>query len=114
MTMRARLVSPTDRLGTTSRVTGTTHISVLDSDGLVAGLSSTLGSGSGVFRHGFQLNNMLGELDVIGAGPRVPGERLASMMAPTLLLEKWPCRGSWSAAQAPSDWPGRSRRSPGT
>ena len=29
---------------------------------------STLGSGSGVFRHGFQLNNMLGELDVIGAG----------------------------------------------
>ncbi len=74
-------------VGTTTRLTGTTHISVLDSDGLVAGLSSTLGSGSGVFRHGFQLNNMLGELDVIGPGPRVPGERLTSMMAPTLLLE---------------------------
>ena len=71
----------------TSRLTGTTHVSVLDADGLVAGLSSTLGSGSGVFRHGFQLNNMLGELDVIGPGPRAPGERLTSMMAPTLLLE---------------------------
>jgi gamma-glutamyltranspeptidase/glutathione hydrolase len=74
--------------GTTTRVTGTTHVSVVDSDGLVAGLSSTLGSGSGVFRHGFQLNNMLGELDVIGPGPRAPGERLTSMMAPTLLLQE--------------------------
>jgi gamma-glutamyltranspeptidase / glutathione hydrolase len=74
-------------VGTTPRLTGTTHISVLDSDGFVAGLSSTLGSGSGVFRHGFQLNNMLGELDVIGPGPRSPGERLTSMMAPTLVLE---------------------------
>jgi gamma-glutamyltranspeptidase/glutathione hydrolase len=69
-----------------TRLTGTTHISVVDADGRVAALSSTLGSGSGVFRHGFQLNNMLGELDVIGAGPRVPGERLRSMMAPTLVL----------------------------
>ena len=74
-------------LGQGARPTGTTHISVVDEQGLVAALSSTLGSGSGVFRHGFQLNNMLGELDVIGSGPRVPGERLPSMMAPTLLLE---------------------------
>jgi gamma-glutamyltranspeptidase/glutathione hydrolase len=69
------------------RVTGTTHVSVVDGDGLVAALSSTLGSGSGVFREGFQLNNMLGELDVIGAVERAPGERLPSMMAPTLLVE---------------------------
>jgi gamma-glutamyltranspeptidase/glutathione hydrolase len=69
------------------RVTGTTHVSVVDGDGLVASLSSTLGSGSGVFRHGFQLNNMLGELDVIGTAPRAPGERLPSMMAPTILVE---------------------------
>src|SRR5262245_28028447 len=59
---------------------GTTHISVVDSDGLAAGLSSTLGSGSGVFRGGTQLNNMLGELDVIGRGPKAPGDRLPSMM----------------------------------
>jgi gamma-glutamyltranspeptidase/glutathione hydrolase len=69
-----------------TRVTGTTHVSVIDDDGLVAALSSTLGSGSGVFRHGFQLNNMLGELDVIGPERRAPGERLPSMMAPTLVL----------------------------
>ncbi|HEX4929887.1 MAG TPA: gamma-glutamyltransferase, partial [Gaiellaceae bacterium] len=68
-------------------VAGTTHISVIDADGNAAALSSTLGSGSGVFRGGTQLNNMLGELDVIGQAPHVPGERLASMMTPTLVLE---------------------------
>ena len=47
-------------------LTGTTHVSVIDGDGNAAALSSTLGSGSGVFSRGFQLNNMLGELDVIG------------------------------------------------
>ncbi len=46
-------------------------------DGQAAGLSSTLGSGSGVFRHGFQLNNMLGELDVIGTAERA-GRRAAA------------------------------------
>jgi len=69
------------------RLTGTTHISVLDGSGMAAALSSTLGSGSGVFRGGTQLNNMLGELDVIGAGGQAPGERLPSMMTPTLVLE---------------------------
>jgi gamma-glutamyltranspeptidase/glutathione hydrolase len=68
-------------------VAGTTHISVIDADGNAAALSSTLGSGSGVFRGGTQLNNMLGELDVIGHLPTTPGERLASMMTPTLVLE---------------------------
>ncbi|MEX2211648.1 MAG: gamma-glutamyltransferase, partial [Gaiellaceae bacterium] len=68
-------------------VAGTTHISVIDADGNAAALSSTLGSGSGVFRGGTQLNNMLGELDVIGEAPLVPGARLASMMTPTLVLE---------------------------
>jgi gamma-glutamyltranspeptidase/glutathione hydrolase len=65
---------------------GTTHISVVDGTGMAAALSSTLGSGSGVFRGGTQLNNMLGELDVIGAHEKSPGERLASMMTPTLVL----------------------------
>jgi gamma-glutamyltranspeptidase / glutathione hydrolase len=68
------------------RLTGTTHVSVVDSSGRAAALSSTLGSGSGVFRGGCQLNNMLGEFDVIGAAPRAVGDRLPSMMTPTLLL----------------------------
>ena len=68
------------------RPTGTTNVSVVDGDGTAVALSSTLGSGSGVFRHGFQLNNMLGELDVIGEEPRDAGTRLPSMMAPTLVL----------------------------
>jgi gamma-glutamyltranspeptidase/glutathione hydrolase len=76
--------------GGTSRLaplTGTTHVSVIDGDGNAAALSSTLGSGSGVFAKGFQLNNMLGELDVIGTEDRHPGDRLPSMMAPTLVLD---------------------------
>ncbi len=68
-------------------LTGTTHVSVVDGDGNAAALSSTLGSGSGVFSGGFQLNNMLGELDVIGTRERPAGERLPSMMAPTLVLD---------------------------
>jgi gamma-glutamyltranspeptidase/glutathione hydrolase len=68
-------------------LTGTTHISVVDAAGAAAGLSSTLGSGSGVFRGGAQLNNMLGELDVIGSRERPAGERLPSMMTPTMILD---------------------------
>ena len=66
---------------------GTTHISVVDGTGMAAALSSTLGSGSGVFRAGTQLNNMLGELDVIGAHEKSAGDRLASMMTPTIVLD---------------------------
>jgi gamma-glutamyltranspeptidase/glutathione hydrolase len=72
--------------GRGARPTGTTHISVVDAELNAAALSSTLGSGSGVFRGGSQLNNMLGELDVIGPDPREPGSRLPSMMTPTLVL----------------------------
>ena len=60
---------------------------MIDSEGNAASLSSTLGAGSGIFRGGTQLNNMLGELDVVGHGPKAPGERLPSMMTPTLVLE---------------------------
>ena len=69
-----------------TRITGTTHISIVDAAGNAAALSSTRGSGSGVFRGGSQLNNMLGELDVIGDVERAPGDRLPSMMTPTLVL----------------------------
>jgi gamma-glutamyltranspeptidase / glutathione hydrolase len=74
-------------VASTTRVTGTTHVSVVDADGAVAAFSSTLGSGSGVFRHGFQLNNMLGELDIIGNVSRPPGTRLPSLMTPTICLQ---------------------------
>jgi gamma-glutamyltranspeptidase / glutathione hydrolase len=73
---------------TVGGLTGTTHVSVVDGEGRAAALSSTLGSGSGVFRGGSQLNNMLGELDVIGVVERPAGERLPSMMTPTLALQE--------------------------
>jgi gamma-glutamyltranspeptidase/glutathione hydrolase len=65
---------------------GTTHVSVVDADGNAASLSASLGSGSGVVvpGTGIHLNNMLGELDLVGAS--LPGERLTSMMAPSLVL----------------------------
>jgi gamma-glutamyltranspeptidase/glutathione hydrolase len=68
-------------------VGGTTHISVVDGDGNVASYSSSLGSGSGVVvpGTGIHLNNMLGEAD-LAVGSTLPGERLTSMMAPSLVL----------------------------
>ena len=83
---RARAVALAYGSSGSGPLTGTTHTSVVDSAGMAAALSSTLGSGSGIFRAGTQLNNMLGELDVIGPGEHQPGERLASMMTPTLVL----------------------------
>ncbi len=81
------LVAGYGTAATRAALTGTTHISVIDGDGDAAALSSTLGSGSGVFEGGFQHNNMLGELDVIGTTPRAAGDRLPSMMTPTLVLD---------------------------
>ena len=69
-------------------LSGTTHISVVDGRGDAASLSASLGSGSGVVvpGTGIHLNNMLGELDLIGASR--PGERLTSMMAPSIVLRE--------------------------
>jgi gamma-glutamyltranspeptidase / glutathione hydrolase len=66
---------------------GTTHISVVDARGDAASLSCSLGSGSGVVvpGTGIHLNNMLGEKDLIGSAR--PGERLTSMMAPSVVLD---------------------------
>jgi gamma-glutamyltranspeptidase/glutathione hydrolase len=77
------------RGGLAKRVlSGTTHISVIDGSGDAASLSASLGSGSGVVvpGTGIHLNNMLGELDLIGASN--PGERLTSMMAPSIVLRE--------------------------
>jgi gamma-glutamyltranspeptidase/glutathione hydrolase len=69
---------------------GTTHISVLDADGNAAAVSMSTGSGSGVIvpGTGIYLNNMLGESDLVGAGTAPPGQRLTSMMAPTIALDE--------------------------
>jgi gamma-glutamyltranspeptidase/glutathione hydrolase len=71
---------------TRALLSGTTHISAVDARGDAASLSASLGSGSGVVvpGTGIHLNNMLGEADLAGASR--PGERLTSMMAPSVVL----------------------------
>ena len=66
---------------------GTTHVSVVDADGMVAAISVSNGSGSGVAVNGISFNNMLGEEDLnpLGLHAQVPGTRMGSMMAPTLV-----------------------------
>jgi gamma-glutamyltranspeptidase/glutathione hydrolase len=67
---------------------GTTHVSAVDAEGNAASLSSSTGSGSGVIvpGTGIQLNNMLGEYDLVAGAPAESGHRLTSMMAPTVVL----------------------------
>ncbi len=68
----------------------TTHISVLDEDGMCAAVTCSNGSGSGVLAPGTGviLNNMLGEEDLnpLGFHRIEPGRRVPSMMAPTIVL----------------------------
>jgi len=68
----------------------TTHISVLDGDGMCASVTCSNGSGSGVLvpETGVILNNMLGEEDLnpLGFHRIAPGRRVPSMMAPTVVL----------------------------
>ncbi|HEX5762105.1 MAG TPA: gamma-glutamyltransferase [Solirubrobacterales bacterium] len=75
---------PGDLLGST------THISVLDGDGMCASVTCSNGSGSGVLvpGTGVVLNNMLGEEDLnpLGFHAIAPGRRVPSMMAPTVVL----------------------------
>jgi gamma-glutamyltranspeptidase/glutathione hydrolase len=68
---------------------GTTHVSIVDEQGNAASMSSSNGSNSGCFYAdtGIMLNNMMGEEDLHPQGfYAVPaGERVDSMMAPTLI-----------------------------
>jgi gamma-glutamyltranspeptidase / glutathione hydrolase len=66
----------------------TTNVAVVDGDGNACVVTSSLGLGSGDFLPGFDLhlNSMLGEVDLV-RGALEPGERMQSMMAPTLVLE---------------------------
>jgi len=69
---------------------GTTQISVADRAGNLASLTLSNGEGSGYVLPGtgVMLNNMLGEEDINPGGSQrwTPDRRLASMMAPTLVL----------------------------
>jgi gamma-glutamyltranspeptidase/glutathione hydrolase len=68
---------------------GTTHVSVVDGDGLTVSMTTSNGSCSGVFAPGtgIQLNNVMGERDLHPWGFHAlrPGTRIGSMMAPTIV-----------------------------
>ncbi|MEM1286281.1 MAG: gamma-glutamyltransferase [Pseudomonadota bacterium] len=71
---------------------GTTHVSVIDKNGMTAAITVSNGEGNGAMVPGcgFMLNNMLGEDDLLANGPGSwePDRRLASMMAPTLVGDR--------------------------
>ncbi|MEW8029287.1 MAG: gamma-glutamyltransferase [Candidatus Thiodiazotropha sp.] len=77
-----------DKGGLSTR--GTTQISVADTDGNLASMTLSNGEGSGyvIPDTGIMMNNMLGEEDLNPRGFHQwpPNHRLASMMAPTLIL----------------------------
>lgn len=79
----------TERIKTFSR--GTTHLSIADYEGNVASMTCSNGEGSGYFAPGtgIMLNNMMGEDDLHPEGfhSSPPGERVSSMMSPSVLLE---------------------------
>lgn len=66
----------------------TTNLTVVDAHGNACVVTTSLGLGSGDWLPGFglHLNSMLGETDLVRA-PLIPGERMASMMAPTLVFD---------------------------
>ena len=66
----------------------TTNVSVVDRDGSACAMTTSLGLGSGDFVPGLDLhlNSMLGETDLL-AEPLAPGERMDSMMAPSVALD---------------------------
>jgi gamma-glutamyltranspeptidase/glutathione hydrolase len=80
----ARTLADTPRGGTGH----TTNITVVDADGNACVLTTSLGLGSGDFVPGLDLhlNSMLGEADLIRGDPE-PGQRMGSMMAPSLAFD---------------------------
>ena len=67
----------------------TTNLVTTDAEGRVCVLTSSLGLGTGDFLPGLDLhlNSMLGEVDLVRE-PLQPGERMQSMMAPSLALDE--------------------------
>ncbi len=69
----------------------TSHLSVIDGDGLAVSLTTTAGESAGyiVPGTGFIPNNMMGEADLHPHGfhTQPPGQRLPTMMTPTIVLK---------------------------
>jgi gamma-glutamyltranspeptidase/glutathione hydrolase len=67
---------------------GTTSLTVVDADGNACVLTTSLGLGSGDYLPGLDvhLNSMLGETDLL-VSELTPGDRMASMMAPTVIVD---------------------------
>jgi|TARA_Y100000310_G_scaffold288429_1_gene314016 gamma-glutamyltranspeptidase/glutathione hydrolase len=69
----------------------TTQVSILDTEGNTASVTTTNGEGCGYILPdlGFMLNNMLGEEDLNPQGFHLhkPGDRLPSMVAPTIVMK---------------------------
>jgi gamma-glutamyltranspeptidase/glutathione hydrolase len=74
--------------GVPDRFGDTTNVTVVDPAGNACVFTTSLGLGSGDFLPGLDLhlNSMLGETDLL-VDALVPGERMQSMMAPTLALD---------------------------
>jgi gamma-glutamyltranspeptidase / glutathione hydrolase len=98
---RLRDASPTERALALARILvarpysgegeplgDTTNLVTADADGNACVLTTSLGLGSGDYLPGLDvhLNSMLGEVDLL-VNPLVPGRRMESMMAPTLVLD---------------------------
>jgi gamma-glutamyltranspeptidase / glutathione hydrolase len=86
---RDRVLALVDVLRTGEGHGDTTNVAVVDHDGDACVMTTSLGLGSGDFVPGLDLhlNSMLGEVDLIRA-PLRPGERMQSMMAPTLVCDR--------------------------
>jgi len=86
----AAVMEQVERLRVGPAAGGTTHVSICDAAGNAASLSLSNGEGSGyiVPGTGIMLNNMLGEDDLHPGGfhASLAGERVGSMMSPTLVL----------------------------
>jgi gamma-glutamyltranspeptidase/glutathione hydrolase len=97
---RLRSISPTERALALARVLvalpysgegeplgDTTNLVTADADGNACVLTTSLGLGSGDYLPGLDvhMNSMLGEVDLL-VSELQPGDRMESMMAPTLVL----------------------------
>jgi gamma-glutamyltranspeptidase / glutathione hydrolase len=82
-----RVLALVDLFRTDGVESHTTNTTIVDGDGNACVLTTSLGLGSGDFVPGLDLhlNSMLGEADLV-RGALEPGDRMASMMAPTLAL----------------------------
>ncbi len=86
---QARVVALVEALdGGVGPETHTTNLVTADREGNACVLTTSLGLGSGDWLPGLDLhlNSMLGEADLL-LGPHEPGDRMASMMSPSVVLD---------------------------